>query len=309
MATKKPSNRANQRGHRTSPGNGFRCAQPILQAEPGDQNASHACTGRLLPWLTIISNGDNGARLAAAAAPVVSIAAFGSVGALKEASQLLANCTLFGGLSAEQRDAIVALARIRTFNAGETIFAIGSPGDQMMALLSGSIRISVPSSEGKELLLAIIQPGEVFGELALLDGKERSADAVAETASMVAVLDRRDILSFFERNPSAWPNLVKVLCQRLRHTDQVFAEVALLELPVRLAKTMLRVLNWAVDSAAAEPAKIRFSQRELANMLGGSRESVNKCLSNWQRTGVVRISGGSIVISDRRALENIAGPA
>jgi CRP/FNR family transcriptional regulator, cyclic AMP receptor protein len=89
----------------------------------------------------------------------------------------------------------------------------------------------------------------------------------------------------------------------------VFAEVALLELPVRLAKAMLRVLNWEADSAAAEPGKIRFSQRELANMLGGSRESVNKCLRNWQRTGVVRISGGSIIISDRRALENIAEPA
>jgi CRP-like cAMP-binding protein len=125
----------------------------------------------------------------------------------------------------------------------------------------------------------------------------------------VAILDRREILSFFERNPSAWPSLVKVLCQRLRHTNQVFAEVALLELPVRLAKAMLRVLNWEADSVAAEPARIRFSQRELANMLGGSRESVNKCLRNWQRTGVVRISGGSIIISDRRALENIAEPA
>ena len=155
----------------------------------------------------------------------------------------------------------------------------------------------------------MIQPGEVFGELAVLDGKERSADAVAETACTVAILDRREILSFFERNPSAWPSLVKVLCQRLRHTNQVFAEVALLELPVRLAKAMLRVLNWEAGSAAAEPAKIRFSQRELANMLGGSRESVNKCLRNWQRTGVVRISGGSIIISDRRALENIAEPA
>jgi CRP-like cAMP-binding protein len=159
------------------------------------------------------------------------------------------------------------------------------------------------------LLLAVIQPGEVFGELAVLDGKERSADAVAETACTVAILDRRNILSFFERNPSAWPSLVKVLCHRLRHTNQVFAEVALLELPVRLAKAMLRVLNWEAASAAAEPAKIRFSQRELANMLGGSRESVNKCLRNWQRTGVVRISGGSIIISDRRALENIAEPA
>ena len=155
----------------------------------------------------------------------------------------------------------------------------------------------------------MIQPGEVFGELAVLDGKERSADAVAETACTVAILDRRDIFSFFERNPTAWPSLVKVLCQRLRRTDQVFAEVALLGLPVRLAKTMLRVLNWEVDSALAEPAKIRFSQRELANMVGGSRESVNKCLRNWQRTGLVRISAGSIIISDRPALENIAGAA
>jgi CRP/FNR family cyclic AMP-dependent transcriptional regulator len=227
----------------------------------------------------------------------------------KEACDLLMNCTLFGGLSSDERAAVGAFARIRALDAGETVFAIGSPGDQMMALLSGTIRISVSSSGGKELLLAMIQPGEVFGELAVLDGKERSADAVAETACTVAILDRRDIFSFFERNPSAWPSLVKVLCQRLRRTDQVFAEVALLELPVRLAKTMLRVLNWEVDSALAEPAKIRFSQRELANMVGGSRESVNKCLRNWQRTGLVRISGGSIIISDRPALENIAGAA
>jgi CRP/FNR family transcriptional regulator, cyclic AMP receptor protein len=227
----------------------------------------------------------------------------------KEACDLLVNCTLFAGLSPDERAAVVALARIRTLDAGETVFAIGSPGDHMMALLSGTIRISVSCSGGKELLLAMIQPGEVFGELAVLDGKERSADAVAETVCTVAILDRRDILSFFERNPSAWPSLVKVLCQRLRRTDQVFAEVALLELPVRLAKTMLRVLNWDADSALAEPAKIRFSQRELANMVGGSRESVNKCLRNWQRTGLIRISGGSIIISDRPALENIAGAA
>jgi CRP-like cAMP-binding protein len=111
---------------------------------------------------------------------------------LKEAGYLLANCTLFEGLSPAERGAVVALARIRTFTAGETVFAIGSPGDQMMALLSGTIRISVPSSGGKELLLAMIQPGEVFGELAVLDGKERSADAVAETACTVAILDRRE---------------------------------------------------------------------------------------------------------------------
>ena len=129
---------------------------------------------------------------------------------LNGARQLLGNCVLFGGLSADERAAVVARARIRTVNAEETVFAIGSPGDQMMALLRGTVRISVPSLEGRELLLAIIRPGEVFGELAVLDGKERSADAIAESPCTLAILDRHDILSFFDRNPSAWPKIVTV---------------------------------------------------------------------------------------------------
>jgi CRP/FNR family transcriptional regulator, cyclic AMP receptor protein len=178
----------------------------------------------------------------------------------------------------------------------------------MMAVLRGTIRISVPSSEGKELLLAIIQPGEVFGELAVLDGKERSADTIAENACTLAILDRHDILSFFERNPSAWPKLVKVLCQRLRHTDQVFAEVALLQLPARLARSMLRLLDLHSTSAPGKTPTIRFSQRELANMVGGTRESVNRCLRNWQRNGIVQITEGAIIITNRPALENMAEP-
>src|SRR5215831_11881174 len=225
---------------------------------------------------------------------------------LKRARQLLANCVLFSGLSADERAAVVARARIRTINAGETIFALGSPGDQMMALLRGTVRISVPSFEGRELLLAIIRHGEVFGELAVLDGKERSADAVAESPCTLAILDRDDILSFFKRNPSAWPKLVKVLCQRLRHTDEVFAEVALLQLPARLARSMLRLLDLHGTSVPAKTPTIRFSQRELANMVGGTRESVNRCLRNWQRNGIVQITEGSIIITNRPALENMA---
>jgi CRP/FNR family transcriptional regulator, cyclic AMP receptor protein len=225
---------------------------------------------------------------------------------LKGARQLLGNCVLFAGLSADERAAVVARARIRTVNAGETIFAIGSPGDQMMALLRGTIRISVPSSEGRELLLAMMGPGEVFGELAVLDGKERSADANAESPCTLAILDRNDILSFFERNPSAWPKLVKVLCQRLRHTDEVFAEVALLQLPARLARSMLRLMDLHSTSPPGTKQVIRFSQRELANMVGGTRESVNRCLRNWQRNGIVQVTEGSIIITNRPALENMA---
>jgi CRP-like cAMP-binding protein len=227
---------------------------------------------------------------------------------LKGARELLGNCVLFAGLSADERVAIVARARIRTVDASEIVFAIGSPGDQMMALLRGTIRISVPSSDGKELLLAIIRPGEVFGELAVLDGKERSADAIAESPCTLAILDRKDILSFFERHPSAWPKLVRVLCQRLRHTDQAFAEVALLELPARLAKSMLRLVELHSTSTPGKNPIIRFSQRELANMVGGTRESVNRCLRNWQRNGIVQIAEGSIIITNRSALEDMAEP-
>jgi CRP-like cAMP-binding protein len=227
---------------------------------------------------------------------------------LKRARQLLGNCVLFSGLSADERAAVVARARIRSVNAAETIFALGSPGDQMMALLRGTVRISVPSFEGRELLLAIIRPGEVFGELAILDGKERSADAIAESPCTLAILHRHDILSFFERNPSAWPKLVKVLCQRLRHTDQVFAEVALLQLPAKLARSMLRLLDLDTTLAARKRPVIHYSQRELANMVGGTRESVNRCLRNWQRNGIVQITEGSIIVTNRPALEQMAEP-
>jgi CRP/FNR family transcriptional regulator, cyclic AMP receptor protein len=228
--------------------------------------------------------------------------------ALKDAHRLLGNCVLFSGLEAEERAAIAAQARIRTFEAGETVFNLGSPGEHMMAVLSGTIRISVPSPDGKELVLTIIQPGEVFGELAVLDGKERSADAIAENACTLAMLYRSDVLSFFQRNPSAWLKLVEVLCQRLRRTDQAFAEVALLQFPIRLAKMMLRLAEVRTNSTPATAAKIHFSQRELANMVGGTRESVNRCLRNWQRRGIVQIAEGSIVVMNQDALEDIAEP-
>jgi CRP/FNR family transcriptional regulator, cyclic AMP receptor protein len=225
---------------------------------------------------------------------------------LNRAYDLLGKCTLFSGLSAEERAALSARARVQTYNAGEIIFSMSSAGNQMMALLSGTIRISLPLAQGKELFLAIIQPGEIFGELAVLDGHERSAEAVADSNCSVAIWERNDILSLFERNPSMWPSLVRVLVERLRRTDQNFADVALLELPIRLAKTLLRILRGKTSSAGIKDVCIRFSQRDLANMVGSSRESVNKCLRNWQRKGVLRLSEGSITITNCRALEHIA---
>ena len=177
----------------------------------------------------------------------------------------------------------------------------------MMAVLSGTVRISIPSPDGKEIVLAILQPGEVFGEIALLDGKERTADAKAITRCSLAILTRNDVLTFLERNPASWLKLVEVLCERLRRTDQQIAEVALLQLPARLARALLRmVAQEPREKGAVLKRKIRLSQRELGNFVGATRESVNKCLGEWQRSGIIRIEDNLITILDRGAFEALA---
>ena len=193
---------------------------------------------------------------------------------------------------------------MRHFAAGEPIFLMGSPGASMMAVLSGTVRISIPSHEGREIVLAVLQPGEVFGEIALLDGKERTADAHATTACALAVLERRDVLEFLQRQPNAWPRVVEVLCDRLRATDRQMAEVAMQQLPVRLAKVLLRMTY--VEALSRPADRVKVSQRELGNIVGAARESVNKCLNEWQRSGWVCIERTSITISDRTTLEHVA---
>jgi CRP/FNR family cyclic AMP-dependent transcriptional regulator len=223
--------------------------------------------------------------------------------ALDDARRLLAQCSLFGGLTPDERNVLVGRAHLRRFASGETIFLMDSAGDAMKAILEGHVRISVPSADGKEVVLAILHPGEIFGEIALLDGKGRTADARAMSRCNIAVLDRRDVLSFFERHANAWPKLVEVLCDRLRRTDQHLAEIALLEIPLRLAKTLLRLLAEEVGRE-----KISLSQRELGNIVGASRESVNKCLNEWQRRGLVIIEDNFITIANRKVLEQMANP-
>jgi CRP/FNR family transcriptional regulator, cyclic AMP receptor protein len=224
-----------------------------------------------------------------------------------EDRSLLTDCILFRGLPPEQRNSLAKFAHIREFAAGESIFLRGSVHHSMMAVLKGTVKISVTNPDGRELLLAILHPGEVFGEIALLDGKERSADAVAVTDCSLAGLERRDVMNFLERNPAAWGTLVEVLCARLRHTDEHLAEVALLHLPARIANALLRVLAGETPAPAAHsPSEIRLSQREIGAMVGASRESVNKCFHEWRRKGIVRIDKGGITVTDVAALERLA---
>jgi CRP/FNR family transcriptional regulator, cyclic AMP receptor protein len=152
---------------------------------------------------------------------------------VERARRLLGESWLFRGLRPDERNALFARVRIRlrNFAAGETIFLKGSPGDHMMAVLSGSVRISVAAAGGRALVLATLIPGELFGEIALLDGKERTAGATAATECSLAILDRTEVLSFLERYPATWRSIVTVLCDRLRKTDEHLTDRAPAQLP------------------------------------------------------------------------------
>jgi thioredoxin reductase (NADPH) len=145
---------------------------------------------------------------------------------IEEAHRVLGECVLFRGLGPDEKDALFAHARVRRFAAGESIFLKGSPGDCLMAVLGGQVRISVASNDGQPLVLASLAPGEVFGEVALLDGKERTSDATAVTECSLATLGRSEILAFLQAHPSAWPNIVAILCDRLRKMNEHVADLA-----------------------------------------------------------------------------------
>ena len=228
---------------------------------------------------------------------------------LECAHALLGQSGLFRQLGANERDALFAHARVQTYAAADTIFLMGSPGDSLLAVLNGSIRISVPAPSGKEVVLAILGPGDICGEIALIDGKARTADARAATDCSVVVVERRDVLAFFAQHPEAWAGLADVLCERLRVADQQMAEFALSSVSVRLARALLRLATPDKHAAnRAGSAHVDLTQRELGNFIGATRETVNKHLRSWQHKGYIRLGGRLVVITNRAAVENLVDP-
>jgi CRP/FNR family transcriptional regulator, cyclic AMP receptor protein len=223
-----------------------------------------------------------------------------------EKRQLLQQHYLLGRLSGSEIDSLLAYARVERFAAGREIFAKGSPGNAMYAVLRGTLRMSAPGATGKEIVLNIIGPGEVFGEIALLDGLERTADAIAMSECELLVLDRRDVMPVLEKRADICMMLLKILCERLRRTSEQVEDLLFRHLEGRIAKALLQLADRiGRKSARGVAVDLHVSQQELGNIVGGSRESVNKQLQVWQKQGLLSLGKGSIVIRDRAALERL----
>jgi CRP/FNR family transcriptional regulator, cyclic AMP receptor protein len=162
--------------------------------------------------------------------------------------------------------------------------------------------MTVPSADGHEVVVNLVTKGDIFGEIALLDGRPRTADAVAISDCEMFVIERRDFLPLVREEPEIALKLIAILCGRLRQTTQQVESVMFLQLPGRLAKALLRLSA----SGVGRERKVAVTQKDLGNIIGMSRESTNRQLRLWAENKWVRLERGGITILSVEALEKIA---
>jgi CRP-like cAMP-binding protein len=230
---------------------------------------------------------------------------------MNQREDLVRDIPLLVRLSESDRGALASWGRVRSYPAGAIIFREGDPGDSLHIIIEGSVRIAVLSPAGEEAAVALLGPGECFGDLALLDGRPRSASAIASHATKTLVVTRNAFMRWLAERPKAALALLETLSLRMRRTDEALADLAFLDLPHRLAKRLL-------DLAIAHPevrakghlsagvVRLRITQSELASMLGVSRESVNRQLNLFAREGWIVLARGSVTLTDAEALRTFA---
>jgi CRP-like cAMP-binding protein len=209
---------------------------------------------------------------------------------------------IFGVLGPELLQQLRSHALQKTIPRGTTIFSKGDPGTSLFAILEGQVKVVSFSAQGKNAVFNVLGAGDIFGEIALLDGGERTADVTAVTDCKLMVIERRDFLPLVHSRPDVSQKLIEVLCARLRHTSRQVEEVMFLELPAKLAKVLLRL------GAAGEGGKrkVALTQSEIAQIVGASRESTNKQLREWEERNWIRLERGGLVLLAPQQLEELA---
>jgi CRP/FNR family cyclic AMP-dependent transcriptional regulator len=215
---------------------------------------------------------------------------------------MLQGSPLFCGLPPEALERVVGLAMQRKFRAGEIVFNRGDPGDALYAVVTGKIRISAGTADGREMSLNIMEPGDTFGEIALLDGGSRTASATATVDSELVSIRRDYFLGLVEREPRVALELLRLCGERLRWTSGLVEDGALRDASVRLAKRLLSLgkLDGQRNKAGFT---LRISQEDLATFLGVSRQVVNQYLQGWKARGWVELGRGSITVLDEAAIK------
>ena len=216
----------------------------------------------------------------------------------------LRRCTLFAHVGDDGLRVLAGQMRQRRFRRGEVIFHQGDIGDSLQVVTAGSVKIFLSSPEGEEAIIATLRPGEFFGELALLDGAPRSTTATAIEPSETLALPRERFLELLPEDPRIVQALLQALAGELRRLTGHVEELHFLDLPGRLAMRLVRLARDA-DPAARGRVELDwpYTQSELAGMIGGTRQSVNRLLSQLADSGLLTIERDALIIQDLAQLE------
>lgn len=219
----------------------------------------------------------------------------------------LTQVPIFANMQAEQLQSLPPKLQRRHFQRGEVVFHQDDPADRMHIIVEGRVKISITSEDGRERDIALLEPGDCFGEMALLDGSSRSATATAVDSSETLVLYRQDFLDFMNEHPEVAFHVNSLLVQRLRNSNQMLGDMVFLDVPTRVAKQLLSLADsYAHDPEAASPVVVPMGQDELARLVGASRETVSRALNSYRRQGFVNTSHRRITIVDRDGLQRMA---
>lgn len=215
---------------------------------------------------------------------------------------------LFNELDRRSISQIAGVARPKRCQRGELVVRQGEPGESVFIIESGFLKVQMAAPDGAPTTLGIMGPNEIFGELALFDGQPRSATVSAHTRSDLVVIDRSAFLRLTESTPKLAIAVMKVLARRLRRLSERSDELTGMSLATRLAKQLLLLAdhNGHTTGGGRIRLGIKLSQQELGELVGATRESVNKHFGFWRREGVIAVEGGFVVISNAPLLRTVA---
>ncbi len=226
----------------------------------------------------------------------------------RAAIDALRGCPLFSPCPEAVLTDVGRRLRHRHFRRNEVIFHQGDPGDALHVITEGAVKIVLPSAEGDEAIIATLHPGDFFGELALLDSKPRSASAVAVEATETLSLPRDIFRELLDQHPELRDALFSALAGLLRRITTHVEELHFLDLAGRLAARLTRLARDAHPAVSAGPIELDwpYTQSDLAAMIGGTRQSVNRLLAELIDDGLVRLEHERLLITDLDALDRRA---
>lgn len=220
-----------------------------------------------------------------------------------EKARLLSTCDLFAGLPPEDLRHLAEYATVTRYRRGQIVFAEGDTADALLVVASGRLKVVAPARNGEELLLAVVAPGNTLGELAIVDGGRRSATVEALQDSVALRVSREAVRDLARLRPAVAEHILVALAGVVRRLTGAAADLVFLDVPRRLAKLLLGQQS----AAGSEVLDMDLSQAELASQIGGSRQTVNQALRDFNRRGWIRTEGKVITILDAGALRRFAG--